>query len=170
MDAYSRYIVGYNLAKTLQANNALEALNFAVQKRKITKTTNLIHHSDKGVQYLSNDYLKVLNNYNVQVSLAKTVLENSHAERLNGIIKNEYLVPYKITDYQHLQKALALAVNYYNQERPHWELNLKNPTEFEAECRPTDLQQIPLSQRTKMNFFVDKTTKTYITKSLFDHE
>lgn len=149
----------------MQANNALEALNFAVQKRKITKTTNLIHHSDKGVQYLSNDYLKVLNNYNVQVSLAKTVLENSHAERLNGIIKNEYLVPYKITDYQHLQKALALAVNYYNQERPHWELNLKNPTEFE-----TDLQQIPLSQRTKMNFFVDKTTKTYITKSLFDHE
>jgi putative transposase len=165
MDAYSRYIVGYNLAKTLQANNALEALNFAVEKRKITKTTNLIHHSDKGVQYLSNDYLKVLNNYNVQVSLAKTVLENSHAERLNGIIKNEYLVPYKITDYQHLQKALALAVNYYNQERPHWELNLKNPTEFE-----TELQQIPLSQRTKMNFFVDKTIKTYITKSLFDHE
>ena len=94
MDAYSRYIVGYNLAKTLQANNALEALNFAVEKRKITKTTNLIHlggtpHSDKGVQYLSNDYLKVLNNYNVQLSLAKTVLENSHAERLNGIIKNE---------------------------------------------------------------------------------
>ena len=74
-------------------------------------------------------------------------------------------IPYKIIDYQHLQKALALAVNYYNQERPHWELNLKNPTEFE-----TELQQIPLSQRTKMNFFVDKTTKTYITKSLFDHE
>jgi transposase InsO family protein len=98
------------------------------------------------------------------------VLENSHAERLSGmppnsIIKNEYLVPYKITDYQHLQKALASAVNYYNQERPHWELNLKNPTEFE-----TELQKIPLSQRTKMNFFVDKTTKNYITKSLFDHE
>jgi putative transposase len=166
MDAYSRYIVGYNLAKTLQANNALEALNFAVEKRKITKTTHLIHlggtpHSDKGVQYLSNDYLNVLNNYNIQVSLAKTVLENSHAERLNGIIKNEYLIPYKIIDYQHLQKALALAecrpaVNYYNQERPHWELNLKNPTEFEAECRPTELQQIPLSQRTKMIFLLIK--------------
>ncbi len=56
MDVYSRYIVGYNLAKTLQATNALETLNLGIERRKITTTTNLIHlggtpHSDKGVQY-----------------------------------------------------------------------------------------------------------------------
>lgn len=160
MDAYSRYIVGYNLANTLQATNALEALNFALKMRKITDKTGLIHHSDKGVQYLSTPYLKMLNDLNVKISLSQTVLENSHAERLNGIIKNEYLEPYKIKDYQHLQKMLAQAVSAYNSERPHWELNLKSPLEYEAE-----LKNIPINQRKAMTFFVDKTIKTYIKKT-----
>ena len=72
------------------------------------------------------------------------VLENSHAERLNGIIKNEYLETFKIQNFQQLQKSLSKTVTIYNNERPHFSLNLQTPNEFEEKLKniPTEKRQI----------------------------
>lgn len=85
--------MGYSTSRTLQAEfTALEALKNALKERNTDNYENkLIHHSDRGSQYIYQSYTDLLEKYNIQISMCKTVLENAHAERLNGIIKNEYL-------------------------------------------------------------------------------
>ena len=85
------------------------------------KGKNLIHHSDRGVQYCCGEYVKLLQDHNIKISMTENgdPLENAIAERINGIIKEEYLEHYVITNIIEAEKALAKAVSYYNQQRPH---------------------------------------------------
>lgn len=157
MDVYSRRIVGHQAALSLQAQLCMDTLNRALKTRKIEDYQQvLIHHSDKGTQYIFNDYTHLLDKKNIQISMCNSAYENAHMERLNGIIKNEYLVPCHIKSFEQLIKQLAKAVKSYNEDRPHWEINALTPCQFEC-----NLKALPKCQRTILNIFVEEKTKVF---------
>jgi transposase InsO family protein len=130
-DAYSRKIVGYHLADSLQTSETVKALIMAIDslpKNSESKKT-LIHHSDRGTQYCSNEYVKLLQANSIDISMTENgdPLENAIAERINGIIKEEYLNDYAIGNIKEARGLLATVVNLYNQERPHMSIGNLTP-------------------------------------------
>lgn len=131
MDVYSRRIIGYSVADNMRAENNVKALSMALNLRGISSYQHqLIHHSDRGSQYISDDYTNLLDDYEIQISMCTDVLENAHCERVNGTIKNEYLGRWSIDNFHQLQWRLPMAVNNYN-ERQHDSLGM-TPNEFET--------------------------------------
>ncbi|CAM1344188.1 Integrase [Tenacibaculum amylolyticum] len=120
-DAYSRKIVGYELSETLEAEHSIKALKMALSPLKKQRDRRLIHHSDRGVQYCSYKYVKLLQDYDIQISMTENgdPLENAIAERVNGILKEEYLNCYQITSFEQAIGLLIQVINLYNNERPH---------------------------------------------------
>ena len=92
-DAYSKKIVGYNIADNLNTQNSLIALRLAIKQRK-NKKNPLIHHSDRGLQYCANEYQKLLSKNEIQPSMTQNSdpHENAVAERINRILKQEFLI------------------------------------------------------------------------------
>ncbi len=127
-DAYSHKIVGYNLSEHLDMRSARNALQMALNNNN-TQHQKLIHHSDRGVQYCAMDYVKLLHQNNIKISMTENgdPRDNAIAERLNGIIKNEYLFKYKPKTYEQAQALLQRSVNSYNESRPHLSNNLMTP-------------------------------------------
>lgn len=125
-DAYSRKIVGYHLSNDLNAESVVKALKMAVKARN--KNIPLIHHSDRGLQYCSAVYQKVLAKYNIAPSMTDgyDCYQNALAERVNGILKQEFLFN-KCKNYQDLNMLVKQSIEIYNQNRPHLALNLKTP-------------------------------------------
>ena len=150
MDVYSRRILGYNAADSMRAEESCKALNMAIEARKGYCMKKLIHHSDKGSQYCSNAYLGILNDNNIAVSMCNNVYENTHIERVNGTMKNEYLLHRNINNFSALCKYLDEDVYNYNNSRPHWAINCMSPVEYEKY-----LSNFPLNQRTVLNMFSD---------------
>jgi len=99
-DAYSRKIVGYHLGDSLQTSETIQALEMAISSlsEENKKSLKLIHHSDRGTQYCSNEYVKLLESNSIGISMTENgdPLENAIAERVNGIIKEEYLNDYQV--------------------------------------------------------------------------
>lgn len=128
-DAFSHKIVGYNLAETLEALESLKALKMALQPFDGT-VSHLIHHSDRGLQYCSHEYVKMLNKYNVWISMTESgdPLENPVAERVNGIIKEEYLEPQGLKSIKEAITCLHKAIALYNTERPHMSITTIHQT------------------------------------------
>lgn len=128
-DAYSRKIVGWNLSHSLAIEGGLKALRMALRQRK-TRVP-LIHHSDRGIQYCCKAYVKELNKHKVSISMTEEnhCYENSLAERVNGILKDEFLLDSTFRDYNQTLRAVKQAVKTYNELRPHWSLDLKTPNE-----------------------------------------
>lgn len=136
MDVYSRRIVGYSVADNMRAEQNIKALKMALDLRGIDNYNNeLIHHSDKGGQYISDDYTDFLTDFGIQISMCNIVYENAHIERVNGIIKNQYLNHWNITSYMHLSKKLEKAIWAYNYEKPHSQLGKLSPVEFEESLK-----------------------------------
>lgn len=131
LDVYCRQILGYTASENMYAVNNLKALEISFQKRGKRQFEQLIHHSDKGSQYCSLDYVKALKEANISISMAGNSLENPYAERLNGIIKNDYLQYYDTSSFGKLCKSLDMVVWLYNNERPHSELGNMTPASFE---------------------------------------
>lgn len=132
MDVYSRRIVGYAVSENMKAYNNVTALQMALTCRNISNyNKQLIHHSDRGSQYISDLYTSVLMEYGINISMCANVLENAHIERVNGTIKNQYLQHWDISSFKQLVKATKKAVDAYNYDRPHTKLNGKSPVEFE---------------------------------------
>jgi Transposase and inactivated derivatives len=127
-DLYSRKIVGWNLSNSLSIEGALSALSMALGQRK-DKTVSLIHHSDRGIQYCCNTYIKQLQKNKVDISMTEEnhCYENSTAERVNGILKDEFMLDSVFKDYTDASKAVKESIRIYNECRPHWSLNLKTP-------------------------------------------
>lgn len=127
-DAFSRKIVGYALSRSLSIEGGIQALKMALKQRGDTNAE-LIHHSDRGIQYCSNDYVKLLLKNEVQISMTQEnhCYENAKAERVNGILKDEFLLDSTFSDFQTALKAVKQAVKTYNERRPHWALKLKTP-------------------------------------------
>lgn len=154
IDVYSRYIIGHYMSEDLLALSSVECLDKALKFRGVSRYDNLIHHSDKGVQYTSIAYTQRLTEHNIAISMCKSPYENAHIERVNGIIKNEYLKRFKPTTFKETQKCLDNAVSAYNNRRPHGSLQMKTPAQYELE-----LKNLPISQRTQMKIFVETKTQ-----------
>ena len=130
MDLYSRRIVGYSASRTLKTvDTTMIAFRMAKRSREISDTSNLILHSDGGGQYYCKEFLEMTNG--IAHSMGKACYENPHAERINGIIKNDYLKFYKPENFKDLKKKLTKAVNLYNTQRPHGSLARLSPVAFE---------------------------------------
>lgn len=127
-DAYSRKIVGYNLNRSLSIEGCIYALRMSL--RQISKGTKLIHHSDRGIQYCSYDYTDLLKQNQVQISMTEQdhVYENALAERVNGILKEEFMLGETLASYTVAQQMVQEAITIYNEERPHLSLNYATPS------------------------------------------
>nr|WP_032924529.1 IS3 family transposase [Leptospira santarosai] len=135
IDIYARTIIGFTASKELCAEQtSIPALKMAIRFRKSLnhKITGVIFHSDGGGQYHSKEFLKLTSIHSFKNSTAYDVYENPFAERVNGIIKNEYLIPYGVNSFERLQILLPKAVSLYNDERPHGSLLFDTPSSFES--------------------------------------
>jgi putative transposase len=131
-DAYSKKIVGYHLGDSLQTSETIQALETAISTiSNEKKELELIHHSDRGTQYCSNEYVKLLENNNIGISMTENgdPLENAIAERVNGIIKEEYLNDYQVNDIQEAKELLDAVIQLYNNERPHMSIGNLTPNQ-----------------------------------------
>ena len=124
-DAYSHKIVGYHLAQTLESVETIQALKMALSDLRSESPFQLVHHSDRGVQYCEHNYVKLLQNYKISISMTENgdPLENAIAERVNGIIKEEYLYYHNINTLSEAKKILADTVKLYNEDRPHMSID-----------------------------------------------
>jgi putative transposase len=150
-DAYSRKIVGYHVADTLEAIHTIKALEMALEHAS-GQLAGLIHHSDRGVQYCSADYVKLLQDNDIIISMTENgdPLENAIAERVNGIMKEEFLNHYSPKDQSEVMILLKQSVDTYNNQRPHMSCNM---------LTPDDVHRNNLSvQRTWKNYYKQKPT------------
>jgi len=130
-DIFNREIVGYSASDSLQTKGTtLPAFKMAIKNNKLKKESGLIIHSDGGGQYYCKDFVALTKKYGVKNSMGKTAYENPFAERINGTIKNYYLIPYEPVNFKELIKMLIKVVYLYNNEKPHESLNGLSPQEF----------------------------------------
>ena len=153
MDLYLRKIIVANVAASLHAQHSLALLRRAIKMRGIKPEHGLIHHSDKGTQYTSIAYTALLKKHQIGISMCRSVFENTSMERLNGMIKNDYLIHWNPTSFNQLRNHLKKAVQNYN-NCPHGKLNMMAPNEFEIH-----LENLPLNQRTILKVFTFKKSK-----------
>jgi transposase InsO family protein len=127
-DAYSRKIVGYHVHDNLKTESVIKAFSTALKRRRYEGE--LIHHSDRGIQYCSAQYQTLHDKYGVRCSMTDgyDCYQNALAERVNGILKHEYLVR-KPRDILEAKQMVEESVNTYNQRRPHLSLQYKTPDE-----------------------------------------
>lgn len=125
-DAYSRKIMGHKLSNDLSTENVIQALQLAIKNKVTTKQT--IHHSDRGLQYCSRMYQNELSKNKMLCSMTEgyDCYQNALAERMNGIIKHEFLI-YKCNNEQELKILIDQSIKTYNAKRPHLSLGLKTP-------------------------------------------
>lgn len=129
-DAFSKKIMGYHVSETLMANETLKALQMALTSRSYQQQ--LTHHSDRGLQYCSTAYVKTLHQNSVMISMTEdgSPYENAIAERVNGILKDEYGLDDKFTNQQQLKRQVTQAIESYNTRRPHQSNNLLTPAQM----------------------------------------
>jgi len=141
-DAYSRKIVGYNVAETMEAVQTIQALQMALASLGgDVGPLQLTHHSDRGIQYCSTKYVKLLQDNGIKISMTENgdPLENAIAERINGIIKQEYLDHCTTTCLKEAKKNLVNAITLYNRERPH--MSIENFTPDHVHKNPDQLKK-----------------------------
>jgi putative transposase len=126
-DMYSRKIVGFDLSDSLELKGCVRALNKAIYNAKSIKQ--LIHHSDRGIQYCSNIYTQILKRKKIEISMTEEnhCYENALAERVNGILKDEFYLDQTFTSVVHAKKATKNAIKLYNNKRLHLSLDYKTP-------------------------------------------
>ncbi len=127
-DYYSKKIVGYHLADNLKSESSLIALKMAIKSRQYPDRK-LIHHSDRGFQYCSDDYIKMLTDNNIQPSMTEVYdpYENAIAERVNGILKDEFDIGEGFINLQHATKEIKYVIETYNTFRPHFSCQKLTP-------------------------------------------
>ncbi|HET9432845.1 MAG TPA: IS3 family transposase [Chitinophagaceae bacterium] len=131
-DLYSRKIVGWNVSKDLSVQAGQKALKMALQG--VEHPEGLIHHSDRGVQYCSPRYTDILDRHKVRISMTEEnhVYENAVAERVNGILKTEFLLGQRLQLFNQAEKLAAQSIKTYNEQRLHMSLNYRTPAECYA--------------------------------------
>lgn len=142
-DKFSRKIIGYHLSQSMETADALAALEMAVDQ--LPPRQHPIHHSDRGCQYCSHQYIDRILAEGIEVSMTEEnhCYENAQAERLNGILKQEYGLGGKIPTLAQAQLLVDQAVNLYNHRRPHWSLDLKCPTQVHDRAAPRGADPLP---------------------------
>ena len=154
-DMYSRKIIGYSLRKNLKAQGAIQAVKMAIKQSKGISLNQTIHHSDRGIQYCCNDYIKILNMHGINISMTENSdpLENAIAERVNRTIKEEFMHDYK-SGYKSIQIAqnhIRRSIAFYNEIRPHRSIEMLTPNQ--AHQRTGQLKRV------WKNYYKNKTLK-----------
>ena len=131
-DAYSRKIVGYHVGLCLEVEESARALNMMI--RGLPTGARPLHHSDRGCQYCSHAYVALLRDHGLGISMTEVqhCAENALAERMNGILKQEYGLGKTFHDLADVLKCLEQAVHLYNHQRPHRSLNMRVPADVHA--------------------------------------
>jgi len=134
-DLFSRKIIGFDISDSLNIEGSLRALKQAMRGK--SNLEGAIHHSDRGIQYCSNLYTWLLTNKGMQISMAAkgNPYENAVAERINGILKEEFLLSETFKDNKDAIKATIEAIKTYNTERIHMSIDYKTPEEKYSECK-----------------------------------
>lgn len=127
-DAYSRKIVGFYLSIDLSAEGCIRALEMALDNNPVLGR--LIHHSDRGSQYCCSDYVKILHDNFIKISMTQNgdPRENAIAERVNGILKDE-LFDKSYLNYKEAVRSVSIAISIYNHQRPHGSIDYLTPIE-----------------------------------------
>ena len=127
-DYYSKRVVGYYLSDNLKTEGTLKALEMAVKSRKYPNRK-LIHHSDRGFQYCSPIYTQMLTDNKIKISMTENSdpYENAIAERVNGILKDEFDIADGFINHIQAVKEISYAINTYNSFRPHFSCNMMTP-------------------------------------------
>lgn len=150
MDAYSHEIIGWSVGPTLETRYCIEALEMAfhrIEGMNYESLRKLIHHSDRGVQYASKEYVSKLLEKHLRISMTQNgdPKENAMAERINSTIKNELLKGKLFRCIQEVRDAVAKAIGFYNTHRPHMSIDMMTPEEA-AKCNG-ELKKLWVSYR-----------------------
>ena len=131
LDAYTEEIVGWSVGPTLETIYPLKALKMALMRLERKVEVNLIHHSDRGIQYASSEYVDLLNRNHISISMTETgdPKDNAQAERINNTMKNELLKDIRFTSLDEVVAAVSRAVDFYNNERPHMSIDMMTPVQ-----------------------------------------
>ncbi len=129
-DVYSKKIMGYALVDNLSTSGPLKALTMALQNRKYSDS--IIHHSDRGLQYCSKDYIEMLQKNDIKISMTENgdPYENAVAERVNGILKYEFLIIDGFKHHMEAVKVIQESIYTYNEHRPHMSCQLLTPNKM----------------------------------------
>lgn len=135
-DRYSRKIVGYGLSDNLTSASSQKALEMAFKKEKLKP--DFIHHSDQGKQYGCWEYVDLVKSRGGQMSMTEEdhVYENAMAERMNGILKQEFGLDARFNTFKEAKKAVKESISIYNNKRLHLALNYKTPSEVHGDSCP----------------------------------
>ena len=150
-DACSKRIMGYELCSDMKTSSTKKALKMALNNREYTHE--LIHHSDRGLQYCCSDYIRLLVANNVKISMTENgdPYENAVAERVNGILKDEFGLDQIFLSYEQLQQQVHQAIKLYNNLRPHWSIDLLTPKQAHAKSR-IKVKRWKIKEPSKLNF------------------
>lgn len=135
IDVYTRRIVGYAVSDSLRAEANMKALKMAFATVSPEELSGCVHHSDRGSQYTDGRYLKMLRGKDMLISMGGRAQDNAFAERINGVIKNEYLIPWSLSSFRQLQVYSKKAVTDYNTKRHHGSLGKCSPVDYETAWR-----------------------------------
>jgi len=130
-DAYSKKIVGYNLSTSLSVDETVKALDMGLKQRRY-KDKELIHHSDRGLQYCCDDYQKVLIKKKIKCSMTESYdpYANAVAKRVNGIIKQEFNLEKYNVKLPIMKELVKDSIKVYNTKRPHLSCQIKPPEQM----------------------------------------
>jgi len=139
-DAFSKKIIGWKLANNLRAENAVISLKMAL-KQYDNAGYQLIHHSDRGVQYCSDVYVKLLKKNQIAISMTQdgNPLDNAVAERINGILKDEWLYQMTFKTKRSSVVQLYNVIRIYNEMRPHLSLGMQTPEQVYKNKTPREM-------------------------------
>lgn len=156
-DAYSRKIVGYHVSDDMKVSSAVVALKQALAQKP--PETIVIHHSDRGIQYCSNEYVSLLLEHHAMISMTESgdPLENAIAERVNGILKTE-LISRSYSDIHAASIHIARCITIYNHRRRHSSLNWQIPADVHR-------QKGPQLRRWKNYYYSAKTKEASMQKT-----
>ena len=148
IDVYTKVIVGYTVSDNMRATANVKALEMALESYKAP----LIHHSDRGGQYIYTEYIDLLEANKCKISMCKSSQDNAYAERINRTIKEEYLDYWKPSDFSQLKNATKRAVEHYNNKRIHNNLGRMEPVAFAQ-----DWKKQKKENRKRINIFNNET-------------
>jgi putative transposase len=134
-DAYSKKIVGHYVADNMNTESSLKALKVAIKHRE-KKELPLIHHSDRGLQYCADDYQKELNKDDINCSMTQNSdpYENAVAERVNGILKQEFMIDKYHLNLELMRTLVKESIDIYNNLRPHYSNYMLTPERMHKQC------------------------------------
>lgn len=137
-DAYSKQIMGYQLTDNLRIESAINALKMALKNKQYSYP--LIHHSDRGLQYCHRDYINLLEQHNISISMTTKYdpYENAIAERVNGILKDEFDIGEGFINRSQASKWIKESINLYNNFRPHLSCGFLTPYQAHRTTIPLD--------------------------------